>query len=107
MHIIERRAAATQPGAQPSPQLSLHLSGEQCALIIEGLAEKPFKLVFELIGELHRGSGAAAGGWVTLHPAQLRLILDTLGGMPFARVSALLQSMHQQMRAHQQGLRDD
>lgn len=77
--------------------IALELTREQCALIVEGLAERPFRQVFELIGQLHAGAGAR----VTLNPAQLRLILDTLGGMPFARVSRLLQSMHQQMRVDQ------
>lgn len=79
----------------PTLALTLTLSRDQCALIVEGLAERPFREVFELIGVLHAGAGAP----VALHPAQLRLILDTLGGMPFARVCPLLQSMHQQMRA--------
>lgn len=81
----------------PSRELFLELTAEQCGLIIEGLAERPFKQVFELIGQLHR----AANARVALAPDQLRLILDTLGGMPFARVNRLLQSMHQQMRAGQ------
>lgn len=79
--------------------IGLELTREQCGLIVEGLAERPFRQVFELIGQLH--TGASAGGdcaRFTLNPAQLRLILDTLGGMPFARVSRLLQSMQQQMR---------
>lgn len=78
-------------------EIGLELTREQCGLIVEGLAERPFRQVFELIGQLH----ACAGTRVTLDPAQLRLILDTLGGMPFARVSRLLQSMHQQMRMDQ------
>ena len=85
MHTIARR------------DIGLELTREQCGLIVEGLAERPFRQVFELIGQLHAG---AAGARFTLSPAQLRLILDTLGGMPFARVSCLLQSMHQQMRAN-------
>jgi hypothetical protein len=74
---------------------TLALTRDQCALIIEGLAERPFREVFELIGVLHAGAGTQ----LALQPGQLRLILDTLGGMPFARVCPLLQSMHQQMHA--------
>jgi hypothetical protein len=81
--------------------LALELTREQCALIVEGLAARPFREVFELIGQLHAGAAAGAGVCVTLGAAQLRLILDTLGGMPFARVCHLLQSMHRQMRADQ------
>lgn len=86
--------------------IGLELTREQCGLIVEGLAERPFRQVFELIGQLH--SGTCAGGTsacFALNPAQLRLILDTLGGMPFARVSRLLQSMHQQMRVEKHGQR--
>jgi hypothetical protein len=88
MHTIARR------------DIGLELTREQCGLIVEGLAERPFGQVFELIGQLHTGASTdGASRRFTLNPAQLRLILDTLGGMPFARVSRLLQSMHQQMRA--------
>ena len=76
-------------------ELALALTRADCALIVEGLAERPFREVFELIGMLHAG----AEPHVTCNAAQLRLILDTLGGMPFARVCSLLQSMHRQMRA--------
>ena len=72
--------------------IALALTGEQRALIIVGLAERPFKQVFELIGMLH------AGARQRFSPDQLRMMLDTLGGMPFAKVNRLLQSMHQQMR---------
>jgi hypothetical protein len=87
MHTIARR------------EIGLELTREQCGLIVEGLAGRPFIQVYELIGQLHTGASAdGASARFTLTPAQLRLILDTLGGMPFARVSRLLQSMHQQMR---------
>jgi len=79
-------------------EIGLELTREQCGLIVEGLAERPFKQVFELIGQLHSGACAGGSACLSLTPAQLRLILDTLGGMPFARVSRLLHSMHQQMR---------
>lgn len=86
--------------------VQLDLTQDQARLIMEGLAELPFKQVFELIGALTRQAQAGFGGEAesaaarfTLEPAQLRLILATLGQMPFNRVSALLQSMHRQMQA--------
>jgi len=82
-------------------EIALELSREQCSLIVEGLAERPFKQVFALIGQLHLGANGGASARLTFDTAQLRLILDTLGGMPFARVSRLLHSMHQQMRIDQ------
>jgi hypothetical protein len=77
-------------------EIGLELSAEQCSLIVEGLAERPFKQVFELIGLLHAGA-RAEGARLAFSPDQLRLILDTLGGMPFQRVNRLLHSMHRQM----------
>lgn len=76
-------------------RFGLELTAEQTALIVEGLAERPFRQVFELIGLLHGGAGAG----VALSPAQLRLILDTLGELPFSRVCGLLQSLQRQMLA--------
>lgn len=80
-------------------EIALALSREQCVLIVEGLAERPFREVFGLIGLLC--ASAEAGVRLSLQPDQLRLILDTLGGMPFTRVCTLLQSMQQQLRAQQ------
>lgn len=78
-------------------EIGLTFSREQSSLVVEALAERPFKEVFGLIGQLH----AHAGGRIALEPAQLRLILAALGAMPFARVCVLLQGMRQQMLAPQ------
>lgn len=83
-------------------EIALELNREQCGLIVEGLAERPFRQVFELIGQLHAGAHACgASARFSLSPEQLRLILDALGGMPFSRVNRLLHSMQQQMRMEQ------
>ena len=82
----------------PRRAIRLELSSEQWSLIVEGLAEQPFKQVFELIGHLHAGVRAdAARSCCTVNPGQLRLILDALGAMPFQRVNRLLQNMHAQL----------
>ncbi|MFS2002760.1 hypothetical protein ACEN9F_03945 [Duganella sp. CT11-25] len=86
--------------------IQLDLTAEQANLILEGLAELPFKQVFELIGHLNQqaqAAFAAAGGepervHFVVGPMQMRLILSSLGQMPFNRVNQLLRSMHQQMR---------
>jgi Mg/Co/Ni transporter MgtE len=86
--------------------IQLDLTAEQGNLILEGLAELPFKQVFELIGHLNQqaqAAFAAAGGepervHFVIGPMQMRLILSSLGQMPFNRVNQLLRSMHQQMR---------
>lgn len=90
------------------PQLiSLTLSLAHGNLILEALAERPFKMVFELIGELNRQAAehfAAEAAehtlaQFTLNPNQLRLILEVLGEMPYQRVHRLLHHMHQQLQA--------
>jgi Mg/Co/Ni transporter MgtE len=86
--------------------IQLDLTVEQGNLILEGLAELPFKQVFELIGHLNQqaqAAFAAAGGepehvHFVVGPMQMRLILSSLGQLPFNRVSRLLQTMSQQMR---------
>ncbi|GGC76658.1 hypothetical protein [Undibacterium terreum] len=90
--------------------VSLELTLAQGNLILEGLAERPFKQVFELIGYLNQQARAEfaadsteeSAATFVLSSAQVRLILEALGEMPFNRVHRLLQSMHQQMRAAQQ-----
>lgn len=80
----------------------LELDRAACALIVEGLAERPFRQVFELIGQLHGGARADdTRARFAFSAEHMRLILETLGGMPFARVCVLLQDMQQQMRAQQ------
>lgn len=87
MHTIARR------------EVGLDLDGDACRLIVEALAERPFRQVFELIGQLHAGAAPDGGSArFTLSAPQLRLVLDALGGMPFQRVQGLLHNMHRQMR---------
>lgn len=91
--------------------ISLSLSLAQGNLILEALAERPFKQVFELIGELNQQAQMNFSvsavendlGQFVLHPNQLRLILEVLGEMPYNRVHRLLHSMHQQMQEAKAG----
>jgi hypothetical protein len=81
--------------------ISLHLTLAQGDLILEGLAERPFKQVVELIGKLHHQAVDADAGQVefVLSHAQLRLVLEALGELPFNRVQRLLHTMHGQIEA--------
>lgn len=81
--------------------MSLYLTLAQGDLILEGLAERPFKQVVELIGKLHRQAAGADPERVhfVLTHAQLRLVLEALGELPFNRVQRLLHSMHAQIKA--------
>jgi hypothetical protein len=86
--------------------IHLQLSLAQGNLILEALAERPFKQVFELIGVLnsqaaqtfHTAAEEHDLGNFILNPQQLRLILEVLGEMPYNRVNRLLHSMHQQLQ---------
>ena len=86
------------------PGISLSLTLAEGDLIVEALAERPFKQVFELIGVLHRQAAGAAAAQVdfVLTHAQLRLALDALGEMPFNRVQRLLHGLHGQIQAWRQ-----
>lgn len=81
--------------------MRLYLTLAQGDLILEGLAERPFKQVVELIGKLHRQAAGADPQRVPfeLSHAQLRLVLEALGELPFNRVQRLLHSMHAQIKA--------
>jgi len=84
----------------------LQLSLAQGNLILEALAERPFKQVFELIGSLNSQAAQAFSaeaeehdlGKFILNAPQLRLILEVLGELPYNRVNRLLHSMHQQIQ---------
>lgn len=83
--------------------LRLTLGPADGALLLEALAELPFKQVYRLIGELDRQAqrafGAGGDGQFDFEPDQLRLALAALGGLPHRRVDRLLHSMHGQMRS--------
>lgn len=93
-------------------EIPLQLSLQQGNLILEALAERPFKQVFELIGQLNQqaatqfevGADTNTLGNFVLSAAQLRLVIEALGELPYNRVSRLLQQLHQQLQeAHERG----
>jgi hypothetical protein len=86
------------------PGISLSLTLAEGDLIVEALAERPFRQVFELIGVLHRQATDAAAVHVdfVLTHAQLRLVLEALGELPFNRVQRLLHGLHSQIQAWRQ-----
>ena len=81
--------------------ISLHLTLAQGDLMLEALAERPFKQVYELIGKLHQQAAGADPQQVhfVLTHAQLRLTLAALGDLPFNRVQRLLHTLHAQVEA--------
>ncbi|MRW89712.1 hypothetical protein GJ699_06930 [Duganella sp. FT80W] len=81
--------------------ISLRMTLAQGDLILQGLAERPFKQVYELIGKLHQQAAGADPEQVAfeLTHAELRLVLEVLGELPFNRVQRLLHSLHAQIEA--------
>ena len=91
----------------------LLITRAQGNLMLEALAERPFKQVFEVIGVLNRqaeqfvaAQAQAAGNAIeardaraafTLSASELRLTLEALGDLPYRRVQPLLQDLHAQL----------
>lgn len=89
----------------------LTLSADEVELILEALAELPFKRVFACIAQLNEQATRAfpadhqrAG--VSMQVAefrvsaeQMRLMLEVLPQLPYQRVHRLLQGMHLQLVA--------
>lgn len=81
--------------------IGVSLSTAQGALVLEALAELPFKTVFELIGDLNRqanaGADATAVHQFILGRSELALIVKALGELPYSRVHALVASLAAQI----------
>lgn len=89
---------------------TLMITRAQGNLMLEALAERPFKQVFEVIGVLNRQadqfaadepaavreSGRARVAFV-FSASELRLTLEALGDLPYRRVQPLLQDLHAQL----------
>jgi len=91
-------------GARADPGgLIVVLDGDEGRLIVEALAECPFKTVFELIGRLNRqansapaGDAAGAARQFTLSRADFALIVGALVKLPFERVHLVLRNLERQ-----------
>lgn len=83
--------------------VTLSLTAEQGNLVITALAECPFKLVYELIGQLNRQANLAAQAGQSyacrVNAAELKLILDALGKLPYCQVYALMQELQRQLQS--------
>lgn len=87
-------------------ELQFNISLAQGNLILEALAERPFKQVFEIIGHLNQQASNQFPvdanedyiGRFNVSVPQLRLILNVLGDIPYNRVNRLLQQLHQQLQ---------
>jgi 23S rRNA maturation mini-RNase III len=85
--------------------LTLSLGADQGALVIEALAELPFKDVFDLIGRLNRQANEAAAGAAGAVDVQayrvsvpdLQLIVGALRLLPYHRVHLLMDALEEQV----------
>lgn len=85
------------------------LTAEEGALIVQALAERPFKEVFALIASLNRqtnsfaGDGNGTGGRhdYTMNAAELALAVRALGALPFDLVCGLIADVNAQIRQQQ------
>lgn len=87
-----------------SEHLQLQLSAEQGHLVMTALAERPFRLVYELIGKLNGQANASnassmqQGSYAcAVSAAELKLILEALGQLPYQQVHLLIEALHQQV----------
>ncbi|HEY8023224.1 MAG TPA: hypothetical protein VIF60_01570 [Burkholderiaceae bacterium] len=90
--------------AASRPQ-TIRMTMRDGGLVMEALAEYPFKTVFELIGKLNQQANLQSGiGTDDEHECEfslanheLALIIKALGELPFNRVHALLSSLQAQI----------
>lgn len=87
-------------------ELHLYLTLEQSSLILEALVEQPFKLVFEIIGQLNHqaqqfyqaDADQDAPTLFVLSAADFTLCIKSLGELPYNRVCQLINNLHQQLQ---------
>jgi len=91
---------------KPSPrQQTIRLCLRDGAIVMEALAEYPFKLVFELIGKLNLQANQQPGSVAdesqecefSLTNDEMSLIVKALGAMPYSRVHGLLANLQTQI----------
>jgi hypothetical protein len=104
---IPPAAAATgnSRGGGPRNEFSVRLNLAEGRLIMQALAELPFKYVYELIGKLnHQANEITAGGRDGPHfhlrrlsLQEMHLMLRALEEMPFRQVNRLLANLNAQI----------
>lgn len=81
--------------------VTVTLRDDEGRLVIEALAELPFKAVFELIGDLNRqavdGAGGPGGRPYHIGRDDLELMLRALAQLPYERVHRLLAALRTQL----------
>jgi hypothetical protein len=84
--------------------LHFYLTLEQTSLLLEALVEQPFKKVFEIIGTLNQQAqqfyqpdAAQQPQLIVLNKPDFSICIHALGELPYNRVCALVNHLHQQL----------
>ena len=85
--------------------LHFYLTLEQSSLLLEALVEQPFKNVFEIIGSLNQQAqqfyqpqaSPQQPQLIVLNKADFAVCITALGELPYNRVCALVNYLHQQL----------
>lgn len=87
--------------------LNIKLNLQESGLLLQALAERPFKQVFELIGKLNHQAQQFYQPPVTsdksvvfaLGSSELSLCIKALGDLPYNQVQGLIAKLHSQLLA--------
>lgn len=90
-------------------ELHFYLTLEQSSLILEALVEQPFKVVFEIIGQLNHQAQQfyqaeaerTAPALFVINAADFSICIKALGELPYNRVCQLVNYLHQQLQTQQ------
>ncbi len=85
--------------SQTDTSMILTLTTSEGQLVIEALAEGPFKTVFDLIGRINRQANTAGSEELcrlALSRADLALVIGALVKLPYHRVHQLMAKLEQQ-----------
>jgi DNA phosphorothioation-dependent restriction protein DptG len=99
-------------GSSAQRELHFYLTLQQSSLLLEALVEQPFKLVFEIIGQLNHQAQQfyqaeaerTAPALFVISAADFSICIKALGELPYNRVCELVNYLHQQLQTQQAGV---
>lgn len=99
-------------GSSAQRELHFYLTLQQSSLLLEALVEQPFKLVFEIIGQLNHQAQQfyqaeaepTAPALFVISAADFSICIKALGELPYNRVCSLVNYLHQQLQTQQAGV---
>ncbi len=99
-------------GSSAQRELHFYLTLQQSSLLLEALVEQPFKLVFEIIGQLNHQAQQfyqaeaerTAPALFIISAADFSICIKALDELPYNRVCELVNYLHQQLQTQQAGV---